>query len=150
MSRQEEIESIVKRHGVVSFAKNIVVDPSLGRYLSEAEFTQLLISHAERVGKRFADLFTENSEDGVALRKAHQIIVKASYPIATGDTPAVAGNNTSVVGDDSSALGKLTALAEKDRKSGASALAAFARIYTDPANRDLVARERSENRPSAA
>ena len=149
MNRAEEIESIVKRDGVVSFAKSIVVSPSLGRHVTEVECTKLLTDHATKIGKRFVDVFTANDEDGIAIRKAHQIVVKASYPIATGDNPAVVGNNTAVVNDDSSALAALTRLAEKSKRPGERFAAAFARVYTDQSNRDLVARERSENRPSA-
>jgi hypothetical protein len=46
----------------------------------------------------------------------------------------------------------LNELAEEQRRNNKtlSAAGAFAQVYQDPANADLAARERAENRPSAS
>jgi hypothetical protein len=53
--------------------------------------------------------------------------------------------------DDSSALAELTRRAEalRAKTPGKSFAQAFAEVYTDTANRDLVAAERGANRPAA-
>ncbi len=48
--------------------------------MSEAEFTALVTDHARRTGSSFVKLFTADDEDGLALRKAHEVIKSAPFP----------------------------------------------------------------------
>jgi hypothetical protein len=82
------------------------------------------------------------------LRKAHALT--KAWPSAMSITPTYVGGTDALleVSDDSpSAYEQLKAMAEQQRRAGESASQAFARIYTDPANRHLAEAERAQNRP---
>jgi len=51
-------------------------------------------------------------------------------------------------GGESSAYDQLVAMAERQRKDGETAAAAFMRVYLDPANASLASAERAQNRPN--
>ena len=141
-TQPETLHAIAKDFGVVKVAKYII-DNGPGS-ITEAEFTKMLTDFAprnpgERPDVAFARAFTAATPDGEILRKAHQAIRNAPLMAVTD----VNGPNT--------ALAQLQRLAEQTRKASPALTReqAFAKVYTDPANAELVIRERKENRPAA-
>jgi hypothetical protein len=138
MSRNEELASIAKRHGVPAVAKHIIDNGPSG--ISEHELVAMVEAQAKASGTSFAKMFTANDDDGLLLRKA----VGACKTFATA--PA-----------HKQAVGSSGALAALEEKAAALRKAhpemtreqSFAKIYTDPSNVGLVAWERQENRPRA-
>ena len=63
MATTEQIKTLAKRHGVLSFAKVILSDPTkYAKALSEAEFTELMIEAAkeyQRPGETAAQAFSK-------------------------------------------------------------------------------------------
>ena len=72
MSRSEEITSIAKTYGPVAVAKHLISNGPSG--LSEAEFTKMVEAYAEAKGTTFVKMFTAQDADGLAIRKATQIV----------------------------------------------------------------------------
>jgi hypothetical protein len=88
----------------------------------------------------FSKIFTADDVEGRALRRAWQI--------SKGQVPT---EPTDEDDGDENALDELNTLAEQERhrNPGMSKAAAFAKIYTHPANASIAARERRQNRPRA-
>jgi hypothetical protein len=120
---------------------------------------------------KFAKLYSDPGEDGMVLRRWVNSLkrIDASGTYLSGsneeqveddecdDTPEIAGEDAlDTQGEDEDRnddeLGELKAKAAALRKvqPHLSAEQAFTKAYEDPANRDLVRRERLRNRPRAA
>jgi hypothetical protein len=144
----DTLQSIIKQHGVIAFAK-MVADDGDAHGLDEETFTRLVTEHAQKLypgvrpDQAFAKAFSDQGADGVALRKAHAVI-KDTMVI----TPVfVGGAEARDVNDPKSAMVQLNTLVEEQRKRspGMSAAQAFAQVYKD--NPKLAQQEREENRP---
>lgn len=148
-------ETVIKSQGVVAFSKAVA---ACGRCdgVTEHDFTAAVTDYAkaqalpgESSAKAFARVFAGDGDDALLLRKAHQIIKNGATmtltPTYVGATEATAVN------DPEDALAQLEALAERLRQSMPvlSKHQAFSKIYCDPANAELVKRERQQNRPAA-
>jgi hypothetical protein len=147
--QKDSLQTIVKDHGIVAFAK-MVADDGDAHGLDEETFTRLATEHAvklypdKRPDAAFAKLFSDQSPDGVALRKAHTVI-KDQMVI----TPVfVGGADARAVDNPKSALDELDALVSEQRARAPwlSISQAWAKVYEDPANRELTKRERAEAR----
>jgi hypothetical protein len=100
-------------------------------------------TEAETIQKAYAG-------DKAAIDKLLGFVKTANAAAVEGGVFKELGSRTGdPVGD--SAISKLDALAEGLRKADPklSKSQAFAKVYADPANAELVAKERSENRPAA-
>ena len=78
---------------------------------------------------------------------------RAGRPGVASLRPRVTGGRAAqAVDDPRSALDQLKSLADEQRRNHPtlSEAGAFAAVYQDPKNADLAARERAENRPTAA
>jgi hypothetical protein len=92
-------------------------------------------------------VFTADDDVGKAFRRAVQIAkgMAPIEPVATGDSGSDADDNTALA-----ALRRLVAaMRAANPELKLSDAQAFARVYSDPANAELVKRERAENRPVA-
>jgi hypothetical protein len=135
--RSAELTSIIKQFGPVALAKHLVENGPSG--LSEIEFTSMTDTWARANNTTFVKLFTAQNSDGLALRRAVQVL--KGFGTARPPREAVAGG---------SAYDALVAKAEALRKqdSSLSSEQAFAKVFVDPANRDLARAERAANRPA--
>ncbi len=156
MSRQEVLKAFSKDYGAPKIAKHIVDHGNGpdGTALTEAEFTEILMDHArlskrdrETAAQAFARIFSDMSPEGVQLRKAHAIV----KGLAIIEPRQVGGRDATAVDNPTGALAQLQKLAEEQRQRNPALTLdqAFARVYSDPLNRELAARERQENRPRA-
>jgi len=162
-------ERIAKDFGVIAVAKH-VVDNGAGS-LDEHAFAALVTDHAKRANpdmspeQAFAKVFSEQSADGMLLRQASAVCKAWPAPLSIEPTmeggadafPTVTmrpGSSDGRKTDPADGLGdayrQLTELAEKQRRTGETASQAFARVYSDNANRHLAEAERAQNRPSAS
>jgi hypothetical protein len=137
-NRSEELTSIIKQFGPVALAKHLVENGPCG--LSEHEFTAMVDAYAKANGTTFVKLYTAQDSDGLAIRRATQIL--KGFGTAGPVREAVAGG---------SAYEALMAKADELRKREPqlSREQSFLKAFQDPVNRELAARERSENRPVA-
>jgi hypothetical protein len=161
MTTTEQIKALAKRHGVISFAKVILEEPTkYAKALTEHEFVDLLMEEAkafqregESLGQSFSKLFQAQTTDGLLLRQAHQAVVKANRaaPVTEFKAPGSTFDKLLKRDGESSAYSKLMEKAELLQKFDPSLTAdqAFAKAYTGPANRDLANQERRENRPQS-
>lgn len=125
----------------------------------------------------FAKLYSAQSPDGELMRRATMAARDAQFASRTaskagstfhagGDgyfygggepgratlAPRVAGGaDARAINNPRKALDQLKALADEQRRQNPtlSEAGAFARVYADPKNKDLAARERAENRPQS-
>lgn len=88
MTRTEELASIAKTYGPVAVAKHLISNGPSG--LSEVEFTAMVESYAKANGTTFVKLFEALDSDGLAIRKATQLL--KGHPVAEA-TPAAAGGS---------------------------------------------------------
>jgi hypothetical protein len=118
------------------------------RAMGEHAYTAIVQKYAsgnrlpnETAAQAFTRVFTEDSDEGRAIRKFWQISKQGM--------PAEPSDDDERDGDDSDALEELNRLAEAERRreNGMSKAAAFTKIYCDPANARLAQRERAQNRP---
>jgi hypothetical protein len=145
--------------------------------LGEHKYTSIIQKFAsnnklpnETAAQSFVRIFTEDSAQGLAIRKFWQVskgtVVQADGPereYGRGRSvgvqtraldPDEAGEDSeaivdAAVDDERDALAELEdlAVAEQRRNPRLSKSQAFAKIYTDPANAALAQRERLANRP---
>jgi hypothetical protein len=125
------------------------------RSMGEHQFSKILGDYARQVhptlpaAVAFAKIFTEDSPEGIAIRRAW-LISKGQGLAATSalDESDVDDANDEIEGG---ALERLEELAaeERRRNPGMSKAAAFSKVYIDPANARLAQRERQQNRPRA-
>jgi hypothetical protein len=160
MTRSDILKSLAKDYGAVKIAKSIIADGNgpNGVALSEADFTEIVKASAmeerrsttETPEQAFARVFTAHTADGLAIRKAHQIV--KNFPSMMRTEPVqVGGAAAQAVDDPVDALAQLQKLAEEQRKRSPTLTIeqAFARVYSAPENASLAAAERSQNRPRA-
>lgn len=120
-------------------AKNIAEGGPTGG-ISEHEFVAAIDAYAKAHGTTFVKMYTAQDSDGLAIRRATQIL--KGFGTAGPMREAVAGGT---------AYDALMAKADDLRKREPTVIReqSFAKVFSDPANRALAARERSENRPVA-
>lgn len=148
------LSDVVKRYGIVAFCKSVSAGDVT---VSEHELTKLIEEQAKREGTSFSKMFCDPGEQGLALRKAIAVAKDAQFvAMATGKAATlvprfVGGENARAVNNPRSALSQLNDLVAEQRRQHPtlSEAQAFERVYTDPKNRDLAARERAQNRPTA-
>ncbi len=158
-TREEFMASVVKEYGAVAIAKHVLATgPSTN--VTEHEFVKAC-------GPDFVKLYSEQSEDGLTLRKALTLIknatwaAKAERGMPTGAPnvdvnvvtlePRVTGGDAatrSADGTNGDAYSQLMALAAEQRRRAPfmTPEQAFAAVYTDTKNIELVNRERFESR----
>jgi hypothetical protein len=132
--------------------------------VSEHQLTKLISEHCARTGVSFSKLFEAQDEQGITLRKAIAAARDVQFlsKTATAATlqpvslkPRVSGFSGKPaqqnVNDPKTALSQLAELVAAMRAANPdlTEAQAFATVYVDPANADLAARERAENRPTA-
>jgi len=88
MTPTEQLRSIVKRYGIGAVAGQIVNDDhAFG--ITEAEFTELVTEAAKRDGmtdaQAFEQLFTDQSDAGIILRKAYYVVRNSGLEIENLD-----------------------------------------------------------------
>jgi hypothetical protein len=136
----ETFSKMVADMGVTRVCKAIC-ERGFSTAISEQELTSAITDHAKsiypelRPDQAFSKFFQANE----VVRRAHQIV--------KGYVPAAQQAGVTTVGAYAELMAKADALRKQD--SSLSEAQAFSKIFSDPANRDLAARERSENRPVA-
>jgi hypothetical protein len=149
-SQSELMSDVVKHYGIVPFCKSVAAGDIA---VSEHELTKLIGEDAQRRGTTFAALFASQTPEGVTLRKAINAAKEAQW-VKQGIGPLMpilpTWTHPKDVNNPKDALDQLNEMAEKMRRttdgSTLSAAQAFSRVYSDPANAALVARERAEAR----
>ena len=149
---RDNLSTIIKDHGVVAVAKSIASGGSTGG-VTEHELTAAIGDHAKRLypndtaASAFAKVFASATPEGLDFRKAVARLKGQAtlVPMVTGGAAAEAVN------DPKAALRQLEELAAKLRAQfpALSKAQAFAKVFSDPANRALAAAERAANRPAA-
>jgi hypothetical protein len=124
--------------------------------ITEAETTALIGAYAKHVypndrpATAFAKVFEAKDAFGVACRKAVAIAkgLALILPLQIGGQAAIDAADD----DPADALEQLQALAEEQhrRQPALSKAQAFAKVFTDPANRHLAAAERRQARARMA
>jgi hypothetical protein len=138
MHRAEKRNEVTKMDSTTRILKNV---SSMG----ELEYTRIISDYAKTVypslsrERAFAKVFED--PDSIGIRRLWQV--------AKGQVVADEPNDDDEA-DDTDALDELNKLAEQERRrSGTSKAVAFSKVYCDPANVELVKRERRANRPRA-
>jgi predicted Fe-S protein YdhL (DUF1289 family) len=138
---RDELAAEISKKGALVVSRAIIDSDEPG--LTEQEFTKIIKSCAlrdrrsgETDAQAFTRLFEGGDEESRTIRAAHQL-TKRFYP-----KPSQAALK---------AYGELVAKADELRRkeTGLTREQAFAKAYTDPANLEIVKRERAENRPWA-
>lgn len=142
MSREQNLQQLAKDFGPIKLAKYLIENPGDGHKISEHEFVRIVEGYAKANGRSFADLYTASDFDGLAIRKATQLL--KGFPVAEARSGAVAGG-----ADSGAAYDAIVAKAEELRKSepSLSREQAFSKAYQQ--NADLARAERQANRPVA-
>jgi hypothetical protein len=146
--RTQNLLAIGKAGGAVAMAKIINADND-AHGLSEEEYTRILTEHAQKLypaktpDSAFATVFSDTGADGVLLRKAHAVVVKAA-PFDIKPTMVGGPDATHEASDDtesSEAYAQLVSMAEKMRVASPelSAAQSFERVFTDKRNAGLAA-----------
>jgi hypothetical protein len=127
-----------------------VVEHGADLAIDEHEFVGLLTKAAQKAhpglsaDRAFAKVFSEQSEQGTLIRKAHAVV--KSMPIMADLTPlVVGGEDARNVNDPSAAIAQLQELG-RVRWPGATREQQFSRAFADPANRDLA--KQAHQRPA--
>jgi len=150
--RSERLRAVVKSAGgVTALCKRIVKDGSAGD-ITEHELTELLVSAKAAQpdlsdAQAFSRMFTDMSPAGEAMRKA--ITIAKSGPLPDDKERDDEDEEERDEGRDDDAMDELHAKANELRKRlpHLSPEQAFTKVYADPANRRLTARERRQNSP---
>jgi hypothetical protein len=146
MTRSAELSAIAKSEdGLATICKHVIDRGSTS--ITEHELSAVIgeVARREHPGATaagaFAKLYNEDSDRGVLLRRAVQ--VAKGFNSAGPTRAAVAGG---------SAYDALQAKAAEARKADPklTQAQAFAKVYEDPSNVEIVKRERADNRPRAA
>jgi hypothetical protein len=117
------------------------------REVGEHGFSEMIQKYANSVRlpnetqeQAFVRVFTSADSEGESIRRA--------WRVSKGDDNPHDPLNEPDDEDDEDAMEQLERLAEQERRrSGTSKAIAFAKVYQDPANAKLAARERMQNRP---
>jgi hypothetical protein len=149
-SDSEMMSAVVKRYGITAFCKSVEKGDV---QVSEHELTRLIGEDAQRRGLTFSKLFAAQTPEGVTLRKAINATKEAQW-VKQGIGPLMpllpTWSHPKDANDPRDALAQLQDMAYKMRAtadgSTLSAAQAFSRVYSDPANKDLVAAERAQAR----
>jgi hypothetical protein len=159
MSRTDQLLALCKRQGMTSISKVILEDDAYAKAVTEEEFTNMLMQEAiawqregESIGQSFSRMFSADTSEGLLLRKAHAAVKAANAsPVVTESMSKSSFNKLSKRDSGSSAYDQLIEKAEQLRKFDPelSIDQAFAKVYTDKANRGLAEQERRENRPQS-
>ena len=173
-----KLMDIAKRHGWRAVCKHFVDNGTSGVSEAEVTALLTAVakkSHPDlRPDVAFAKAYSAQTPDGELMRRTTMAARDAGFlskvggstpPFLTGDddgprgasgraslAPRVtSGRAAQKVDDPRSALDQLRALADEQRKQNTelTEAGAFARVYEDPKNAKLAARERAENRPTA-
>jgi hypothetical protein len=125
------------------------------RQVGEAGFSKMIEKHAsanrlpgETPAQAFTRIFTEDSDQGAAIRKCWQIAKQLDPDEARAEGRRVVDD---AVDDELDALARVERLAVEERRRDPklTKAQAFTKAYTDPANAALAQRERRANRPRA-
>jgi hypothetical protein len=135
-TREQNLQQLAKDFGPIKLAKHLIENGPSG--LSEHEFTAMVDAYAKSKGTTFVKMFCAMDDDGLAIRKATQVL----KGFGTGPTRAAVAGGTAY----DALLVKADEL--RRREPGLTKEQSFAKAYQQ--NPELAARERSENRPSAA
>jgi len=139
---------------VVKIAKSIVDDGEAP--LTEHELTKMIsdfAQHDRRSGETgaqaFARVFSADTDEGSLFRKA--VAIAKTLPLMITEPVQVGGAAAQDVDDPTDALAHLQKLADEQRRRAPEFTKeqAFAKVYSDPNNAPLVAKERRQNRPRA-
>jgi hypothetical protein len=159
-TKSHSLSDVVKRYGWQAVCKQLV-ENGTGSF-SEAEVTEMLTVAAQKAypGERpdvaFAKLYC--GPDGelarrttLAARDAGFISRTKTEKAATLQPRVVGGADARAVNQPKAALAALQELVDEQRRQHPTLTEAGAwdKVYTDPANREIVNRERAENRPTA-
>jgi hypothetical protein len=154
MNRSEHLRAVVKSAGgVTALCKRIVKDGGAGD-ISEHELTGLIVTAAKVAqpdlsdAQAFSRMFTDMSPAGEAMRRA--ITIAKAGPLPDEEREDEEEERERDEGrDDDDAMDELHAKANELRKRlpHLSPEQCFAKVYEDPANRRLAARERKQNSP---
>jgi hypothetical protein len=144
-SHSEMMSAVVKRYGLTAFSKSVEQGDV---HCSESEYTALVKEDADRRGVPFAKVFAEP-----VVGRAWRACRDAQW-IKAGVGPLMpilpTWSHPDNVNNPKDALAQLQDMADKMRRttdgSTLSAAQAFSRVYSDPANKDLVAAERAQAR----
>jgi hypothetical protein len=145
MPREEFMASVVKQYGAVAVAKH-VLETGVATNITEHEFVAAC-------GDDFVKLYSANSEDGLTMRKAVEVIKQAQFAKSRGPEPhlltstspatlapsQVGGAAAQDIDDGVDAYTQLAQLAERQGKS-------FAQVYEAPENQKLASLERRQAR----
>jgi hypothetical protein len=93
----------------------------------------------------FCKVFLADDDEGAAIRRAWQIAKQGSAPLDDDE----AEDEADGVEDDALEELQELATAERRRCPTLTKAQAFTKVYVDPANAKLAARERRANRPRA-
>jgi hypothetical protein len=119
------------------------------REVGEHGFTKMVEKYAKTVHptltreQAFTKVFTEDNDEGRAIRRAWQISKGQGIAAGALDEPSQDDD------EEGDALDDLNALAAEERRRNPklTKAQAFTKAYTDPANAQLAQRERRANRP---
>jgi hypothetical protein len=153
-----DLMTIAKQHGVRAVCKHIVEHGISG--VSEHEVTAMLTKAAQRSypdvrpDQAFAKAYSAQTPDGELMRRAVETVKQQQFlsKVATL-TPRVTGGRAAMdIGNPRDVLDDIQKLVAEQRRQHPelSQAQAFARVYEDPANKDLASRERAQNRPTAS
>jgi hypothetical protein len=150
----EEMTSIAKAGGIDVICEHIVAKGS--SLLDEHSLVKLFTDTVpRRSGESAAQAFSRAYTASEQMRRAVQVAKSTPFPTAapmvTAKPSVVGGAAAQDVDDATDALAQLEALAAKLRAQfpELSKAQAFAKVFSDPANRQLAAAERRQNRPTA-
>jgi hypothetical protein len=154
---KEAMTAKLKSLDAVQICKQMV-DEGDAHSMSEHDLVSLVDNFAKAHNSTFVALYERNDDTGLAIRKAVDIAKHAGFGVsspylkaATLEPKQVGSRAARNVDDPRSALDQINDLiAEQRRQYPELELTDaqwFARVYSDPANRDIAKRERRENRP---
>jgi hypothetical protein len=135
----DSIDAVIQDYGVVRLAKSIAEGGSTGG-MSEHDFVAAVDAFAKSKGSNFVAMYTAQDDDGLAIRRATQIL--KGFGTTGPMREAVAG------GDAYQAL-EMKASDLRKRDPTLTKEQAFAKAFSAPENRALAAAERAANRPVA-
>jgi hypothetical protein len=153
--KHDNWQKIATDHGVIAIAKMVTAEGAAPGSLDEHTFTKLVTEHAQRAHpdltpeQAFSKIFGASTDEGSLLRRAHALT--KAWPAPMSIEPTFVGGTDALlqVSDPApDAYKKLVEMAERQRRDGETAAAAFMRVYLDPANASLAAVERAQNRPN--
>jgi hypothetical protein len=126
------------------------------RLRAASETAKVICEAADRADTTFEKMFCAQDEQGVTLRKAIAAARDAQFfsrtsKAATLAPKQVGGAAAQAVDNPKAALDQINELVAVQRRANPtlSEAQAFERVYSDPKNAALAARERAENRPTA-